>query len=117
MVTESWALLRDGIAALWQQIYPGQGEVIARDLDAIREEMRNPVGEDAPTAEVVQQEWRRRLRRHLEENPELVPQLEQLLDSLQVAAPAPRQVHQTARATGGSTVNQAGGNITIVTTK
>ncbi|GHF68498.1 hypothetical protein GCM10018790_52970 [Kitasatospora xanthocidica] len=84
MVTEAWARVRPRFAALFGR---DQEEDVSLELDEIQGE----ISEDPGLSEGEATQWKRRLRRALQNNPEAIAELRSLLDEF-----SPQQAEQPA---------------------
>lgn len=92
MVTEAWTQARSRFAALLGR---GRAETVEADLDETRVELVEAYedGDDGAAAG-ARQEWQRRLRRVLKDDPQAVAELRAILAEFAPAnPPAPGSVH------------------------
>lgn len=81
MVTEAWAQVKPRFAALFGR---NREEEVSQELDEIQGEItEDPEGRDAQVPQ-----WQRRLRLLLQNDPEALAQLRQILDEFAPNAPA-----------------------------
>ncbi|MFJ9034371.1 hypothetical protein ACIRQP_39185 [Streptomyces sp. NPDC102274] len=118
MATAGWEQAQQAMGELWRRVYPERAGTVVAELGEARAEVlvarRN--GDEGAERELVG-EWEARLRRLLVANPEMVPELQRLIDELDPTARAeePRtgNVTLTANASGRSRVTMAGRDINI----
>ncbi|MER5360074.1 hypothetical protein [Streptomyces sp. NPDC002785] len=118
MATAGWEAAQRAMGELWRRVHPERADMVVAELGEARAEVlvawRN--GDEGAERELVG-EWQARLRRLLVANPELVPELQRLIDELRrtVRAEEPRaaSVTLTANASGRSRITMSGRDINI----
>lgn len=119
MATDSWKRVKVGFAALWRRARPEQAAAVEADLEAAQATAvaagRN--GDEETLAELAT-EWRSRLQRLAGRDEELQAEVRRLLEEFRPLLPSEPTgpVVMIARASGGSRINQAGGNQSITET-
>jgi hypothetical protein len=119
MATDAWSEVHAGVVRLWRRVYPERVSAIDSELMDARDEL--VVSRQAGDAEVEKElaaDWRRKFQRLTQAHPELIPELRLLEEEWTRLAPAAERnrsgatnIEQTAIATGGATINQAGGDV------
>lgn len=114
LATDTWSGTRNGMLSLWRRVRPDHERDVSTQLDASRRELLNArsVGDQGTEGEVAA-EWRGRIRRLLAAHPEVADDLRVLLAELASNVPAAPNVSQSATASGGSRVYQAGRDLNI----
>ncbi|MFI9583065.1 hypothetical protein ACIHCQ_14740 [Streptomyces sp. NPDC052236] len=102
MVTDTWTAARDRLASILSH-GSTPPEAIGADLDAARAELvAAQQSGDETTTDDLQAEWRSRLRRALQADPEAAAELRALLEELTPSPPASRTVNVTNTISGGT---------------
>ncbi|MCM2387302.1 hypothetical protein [Streptomyces albipurpureus] len=121
MATAGWESVQRAMGELWRRVHPERADTVVAELGEARAEVlaaREHGGEAAETAEQqLVGEWQARLRRLLVAHPEMVPEIQRLVDELRPPAAefgsrAP-SVTLTANASGNSRVTMSGRDINI----
>ncbi|MGI5170211.1 hypothetical protein ACQEU3_38245 [Spirillospora sp. CA-253888] len=120
MATSGWQQASKGVAALWKRSRPDQADQVSAELEEVRSEVLEARGQGDDEAErALAGAWQSRFQRMLRTDPELIGDLERLLDEQLLPAldrdrrDRIRSIVQNATADRGSTVYQAGGSITV----
>ncbi|MFD5633616.1 hypothetical protein ACFWJM_05650 [Streptomyces sp. NPDC127077] len=80
MVSDAWTQVRERFAVLMGGDRPEATEAVRLELDTARAQLLDArLAEDAEACADIQAEWRSRLRRLLSTQPELAPQLQQII--------------------------------------
>ncbi|MFG3322354.1 hypothetical protein ACGF3J_30275 [Streptomyces sp. NPDC048171] len=109
MATDAWHHARDGITRLWRRTQPERAETVAAELEAGREDVLvAATAGDQETLDELRSQWQGAVRRLLVARPAAVEELRALLDQLDPAGSAARQMTQHATASGQGRVYQAG---------
>ncbi|MFF3878196.1 hypothetical protein [Streptomyces sp. NPDC001978] len=113
MTSEVWEQVKSGVAALFRRGRRAEGGAIEDELDeSVRELRASLESGDQETQEELCQQWRGKLRRLIREEPELIVELQSLLNewsSLEaVKGNATPTIYQTATARDGGRVYQQG---------
>jgi hypothetical protein len=118
MATSAWQQARDAVVALWRRAHPEKAGQVSRDLEVLRAEvLRARRDGDADTEQALAGAWQAGLQRLIRQDPALAGAVRQLLDEHLIPALSAEEqarVHaviQTARASGHSTIYQAGHDI------
>ncbi|NUQ98101.1 MAG: hypothetical protein HOY79_16680 [Streptomyces sp.] len=120
MATDAWQRTRDGVVALWRRVRPGQADEVGTALEETREEILMALQEgDSASAEDLERDWRRRLRRLLAADPSVAQDLDEVLTEARASLPEDERppvptVQMHAHATGHARVYQAGRDQHIV---
>jgi hypothetical protein len=119
MVTDAWQQMRMSIAAVLGRGAPERVSAEEAELEASREQILQ-AGDDERDEVTRDQlaQWRGSLRRLMATDPDAADDLQALVDSLRDELPAEEvgeqaRVIQNARADRGSTVVQAGRDVTV----
>src|SRR5690242_2826621 len=81
MATDAWVRTREGVVSLWRRVRPLQADEIGTALEETREEiLAARRDEDAASAEDLERDWRRRLRRLLLADPTVAQELERIFE-------------------------------------
>jgi lipase chaperone LimK len=120
MATDAWQQARSAMVSLWRRVHPDHVPAIEAELAAVRTEVLSArKSGDEQAVDALSADWQRRLRRLLQDNPELGELLQQVLDEdLTPLLPAVDQrrigtIEMRASASGHGRVYQAGGDQTI----
>lgn len=121
MATARWESAQRAMGELWHRAHPERADTVVAELGEARAEVlaaRRNGDEGAERAERdLVAEWQARLRRLLVANPEMVPELQCLIDELRPASreqqPPAGNVTLTANASGNSSVTMSGRDINI----
>ncbi|KRV47352.1 hypothetical protein AQ490_07775 [Wenjunlia vitaminophila] len=106
MVTDSWAHVRDRVAAFLGRDRDGQTEQLAAELEAARGEVTAAQeSESASVTEEIQAEWRSRLRRVLRQDPALAQELRALLEEFEPPAEGARCAGSISNSVSGGVQN------------
>jgi hypothetical protein len=109
LTTESWQRVKEQFALFWRRAQPERGEVIARELEATRDDLLAAQAEEDEHSEAeLAAEWQGRIRRLLAAHPEAADHLRALLAELAPEVPPAPSVTQHATASGNARVYQAG---------
>ncbi|MET7684678.1 hypothetical protein [Streptomyces sp. NPDC005423] len=119
MATSGWEGARRAMGELWRRVHPERADTVVAELDEAHAEMvvarRN--GDERAEGDLVG-EWQARLRRFLVANPQLMPELQRLIDELRPTVrgeePHADTVTLTANASGRSRITMSGRDIKIV---
>ena len=120
MATDAWQRTRDGVVAVWRRVRPLQADEIGTALEETREEILVALREgDSASAEDLERDWHRRLRRLLAADPSVAQDLDQVLAEARASLPEDErppvpQVQMRAHASGHARVYQAGRDQHIV---
>lgn len=102
MVTDTWASARDRVVSFFSR-GAADPEAVGADLDAARAELVEAQhSADEGTAADIQAEWRSRMRRTLQADPQAAAELRALLDELVSALPAQQTVEVHNTISGGT---------------
>lgn len=111
MVTDTWSSARDRIVGFFSR-GPADPEAVGADLDAARAELVDAQrSADEGTVADIQAEWRSRMRRTLQADPQAAAELRALLEELAPSLPAQQAVEVHNTISGGTQhgpVTQAG---------
>jgi hypothetical protein len=112
MATDAWERAVQGVTELWRRVHPhpNRAEVIGEELAETRQLILHARRErrEEQALRGLEAEWQSRLDRLLRANPEMISELQRLVNNeLQAAAGNPR-VTMRATANGNSTLNMAG---------
>jgi hypothetical protein len=117
MATAGWESAQQALGELWRRVHPERADTVVAELGEARAEVlvarRN--GDERAERELVD-EWQARLRRLLVANPEMVPELQRLIDELRSTAheePRAGSVNLVANASGRSRITMSGRDINI----
>ncbi|QIY75202.1 hypothetical protein HEP84_45290 [Streptomyces sp. RLB1-33] len=118
MATAGWEGVQRAMGDLWRRVHPERADTVVAELGEARAEVlvarRN--GDEQAERELVG-EWQARLRRLLVANPEMVTELQRLIEELRptVREEEPRagSVTLTANASGRSRITMSGRDINI----
>ncbi|MEV0035766.1 hypothetical protein [Streptomyces sp. NPDC050804] len=118
VATAGWEGARQAIGELWRRVHPERADTVVAELGETRDEVlvarRN--GDERAELELVG-EWQARLRRLLVANPEMVPELQRLIDeswpAVREEGPRAGTVTLTANASGSSHITMSGRDINI----
>ncbi|MFE4173068.1 hypothetical protein ACFRR7_13595 [Streptomyces sp. NPDC056909] len=118
VATAGWEGARQAIGELWRRAHPERADTVVAELGETRDEVlvarRN--GDERAELELVG-EWQARLRRLLVANPEMVPELQRLIDeswpAVREREPRAGAVTLTANASGSSHITMSGRDINI----
>ncbi|WP_371772975.1 hypothetical protein [Streptomyces sp. NBC_01438] len=114
LATDTWNGVRNGVITLWRRVRPDHEDQIAAQLDTSRRDLLGARSSgDEETEREIAAEWQGRIRRLLVAHPELVTELNSLLDELDPGTPSIPTVTQHATASGSSRVYQAGRDLNI----
>ena len=120
MATDAWEHARDGAVALWRRFRPEETDDIGSGLEMLRSRaLAAHRSGDEETQEALVGVWRLALQDLIGMNPQAAEGLEELLHRrLMPALTLPQQegirsIVQRAKADGGSSITQAGGNVSI----
>lgn len=114
MATDAWQRTREGVVTLWRRVRPAQADEIGMALEETREEIFAARREgDSESAEDLEREWRRRLRRLLAADPSVAHDLQEILDQARASLPEDERppvpsVQMRAHASGHARIYQAG---------
>ncbi|MCW8383390.1 hypothetical protein NA749_041890 [Streptomyces justiciae] len=114
MATDAWQRTRDGVVTLWRRVRPQQADEVSTALEETREEILVALREgDSVSAEDLERDWRRRLRRLLAADPSVAQELDRILAEARASLPEDErppvpQVQMHAHASGNARVYQAG---------
>jgi hypothetical protein len=116
MASDAWSTVRVKLAALLGHGDTSQEQEALADLDHIRASngAASPPGPSEEEVRVIAAELRGHLKSRLRSDPQLAAELQVLTEEILHRLPARDDrptVSQDARAKGGSTVIQAGGNV------
>jgi len=119
MATDAWSEARAGVVSLWHRVYPERVPAIGSELlDVHNELVASRQAGDADVEKELAADWRRKFQRLIQAHPELLPELRLLEEEWTRCAPAAERAgfaatntEQTAIATGGATINQAGRDV------
>ncbi|MEV4504178.1 hypothetical protein [Streptomyces klenkii] len=120
MATDAWVRTREGVVTLWRRVRPLQADEIGTALEETREEiLAARRDEDAASAEDLERDWRRRLRRLLLADPTVAQELERIFEAARASLPEDEQpripmVQMQAHASGHARIYQAGRDQHIV---
>ncbi|WP_330315073.1 hypothetical protein OHS17_32430 [Streptomyces sp. NBC_00523] len=81
MATDTWQSVRSAVVGLWQRHQESGAETVAAELAQTREDAlaASEAGEEETRAELTAL-WRRQFRRFLDAHPELLPEVERVLN-------------------------------------
>ncbi|MDA3648714.1 hypothetical protein LZ318_06740 [Saccharopolyspora indica] len=110
LTTSAWQQAKNGLGALWRRVHPEQAETVEADFDGSREEALAAArtGDEEAAGEALTAEWRSRLHRLLNKNPELATELSRLIEELRPALPESSTSTMYGRASEHGRVYQAG---------
>lgn len=110
MATDAWEKTSKEAVSLWRRVHPDRTAAIEAELAEVRGEVLEARRQNDVTAEEdLAREWRRRLLRLLQQDIDLVPELQRVLNETWIPALGSRdRQRMTATATGHGRVNQAG---------
>ena len=116
MATAGWESAQRAMGELWRRVHPERADTVEAELGEARAEVlvarRN--GDERVERELVG-EWQARLRRLLAANPEMMPELQRLIDELRPTAreaePRAGSVNLSANASGHSRITMSGRDI------
>ncbi|MEU7143300.1 hypothetical protein ABZ942_27925 [Nocardia sp. NPDC046473] len=93
--TDGWAMIKAAVVGWWQRIHPEEAAQIGTDLEQLRSEVAEAqANNDTATQDALVAEWRLRLRRLVNSNPEVHSELRRLLeDEITPALNAQDQQH------------------------
>jgi hypothetical protein len=113
MATDAWDQVKAKVGALWRRFRPEQADAIEAELTRGHLEIGSA---DETVALAITRDWESRLLRLLAADADVAAELRHVVDEL-VALREGRQVRgsvrQSAKASGGSTVIQVGGDGTM----
>jgi hypothetical protein len=113
MTTDAWDLVKAKVVALWRRFRPEQADAIEAELTRGHLEIGSA---DETVALAITKDWESRLLRLLAADADVAAELRHVVDEL-AALREGRQVRgsvwQSAKASGGSTVIQVGGDATM----
>ncbi|MDK1472597.1 hypothetical protein QNO07_04000 [Streptomyces sp. 549] len=120
MATDTWEQARSMAVGLWRRVHPERTRAIEDELEEVRAELlaARAAGQ-SDVEEGLAEDWQRRLRRLLRDDPNLRDELQRVLDEeWRPMLPADAQdrlttITMNATASGRARVYQAGGNQTI----
>ncbi|MFJ9677902.1 hypothetical protein ACIRP2_07595 [Streptomyces sp. NPDC101194] len=118
MATTGWEAVQQAMGELWRRVHPERADTVVAELGEVRDEVLRARRNGAEQAEQeLVGEWQTRLRRLLAANPEMVPELQRLIDDLRPTAraeePRANSVTMTATASGRSRITMSGRDINI----
>ncbi|MEU9090254.1 hypothetical protein ACIOEW_13520 [Streptomyces sp. NPDC087901] len=118
MATSGWERAQQAMGELWRRVHPERAETVVAELGEARAEVLAARRDgDAEAERELVLEWQRRLRRLLVANPEMVAELQRMIDGLQPAgredALRANRVTMTATASGNSHITMSGRDINI----
>lgn len=121
MATAGWESVQRAMGELWRRVHPERADTVVAELGEARAEVLAARQRGEEEAELAEQqlvgEWQARLRRLLVANPEMVPEIQRLIDELRPPAggvePRAGGVTLTANASGRSRVIMSGRDINI----
>ncbi|MFF2957823.1 hypothetical protein ACFVT1_02630 [Streptomyces sp. NPDC057963] len=121
MATAGWETVQQAMGELWRRVHPERADTVVAELGEARDEVLQARRNGAERAEQAERElvgeWQTRLRRLLAANPEMVPELQRLIDELRPIAreeePRANSVTMTATASGRSRITMSGRDINI----
>jgi len=119
MAGDAWGEVRAGVIGLWRRVHPERLPAIESELVETRNELiASRQADDAKIENELAGDWRRKFQRLTQACPELIPELRllekewsRLAREDKRASSGAVNVEQTATATRGGTVNQAGRDI------
>jgi hypothetical protein len=113
MTTAAWDQVKARVVALWRRFKPDQADAIEAELTRGHLEIESA---DETVALAINKDWESRLLRLLAADADVAAELRHVVDEL-AALRESRQVRgsvrQSAKASGGSTVIQVGGDATM----
>lgn len=113
MATDAWDQVKAKVGALWRRFRPEQADAIEAELTRGHLEL---VSADETVALAVTKDWESRLLRLLASDADVAADLKHVVDelaSLMERGQVRGSVRQSAKASGGSTVIQVGGDATM----
>ncbi|WP_051133637.1 hypothetical protein [Nocardia paucivorans] len=95
MTTEGWELIKNSVVGWWQRFRPEDAEQVGSDLDQLREDaVAAQADGDTAMQQALVSDWRLRLHRLVNGNPEVREELKRLLDDELVPALTDRDQQQ-----------------------
>ncbi|MER7080153.1 hypothetical protein SAMN02982929_06430 [Saccharopolyspora kobensis] len=86
LTTSAWQQAKNGLGALWRRVHPDRAETVEAEFDDAREEALAAIRTgDEETGQALTAEWRSRLRRLLNDDPEIATELIRLIEDLRAA--------------------------------
>jgi hypothetical protein len=95
MATDAWQQARGAVVELWRRVHPERADAVGRELETARAQVLAARREgDTDTEEALAGAWRLQLQQLLAQDPELVGELQRLLDEhLTPSLPQGEQTH------------------------
>ncbi|WP_433654990.1 hypothetical protein ACQPW1_29225 [Nocardia sp. CA-128927] len=114
MTTSGWELLKASVVGWWQRFHPEDAEQVGTDLDRLHQDaVAARDSGDTVLQEALVSDWRLRLHRLVNGNPEVRDELERLLDE-QLTPALEESDQQRVRSLVQKTNVAGSNNITVV---